>query len=261
MRSLGASSLAFLLSLALAQPDVALAGPDQSSEPAKQGDRDRREAPRAKNDEKQAQVSGKVAPVYRLPAVGKPRRRIGGGRRGPAEALPQVTALVPDHVARTVSSSPVLYWYVSADLTDTIAVELTLIDERSIDPVVELRLDGPFEQGVHGVRLADYAVELLPGTEYQWAVALVVDPEHRSRDIVATGWVERVPETPELAAELRSADGLDPAVYAREGLWYDALASACEGVERDPENARHQSQVAELLEQAGLPSISLVAAR
>ena len=266
MRSFAATSTAVLLSLALVQPEVALAGEDQSSEPGKQTDRERRVEPIAKAEdaEKAPRAKAWAVPIYQLPSVGKPRRRVGGGRRGPAEELaaPDMYALVPSHVGRTVSAAPVLYWYLSGSIPEGMQLEFTVIDDRSIDPLVDVRLPAPEAPGVHAIRLADYGVELVPGTEYQWAVALVVDPDHRSRDAVATGWVERVSETSELRAQLRRArvGGESPAaLYAQQGLWYDALASACERVAESPGDARLQSHLAELLEQAGLPSVSLVA--
>src|SRR5262245_105622 len=49
-------------------------------------------------------------PVYKLPPVGKPRRRVGGGRRGGEGLAPGVTALVPEHVGLTAMAQPSLYW-------------------------------------------------------------------------------------------------------------------------------------------------------
>ena len=64
---------------------------------------------------------------------------------------------------------------------------------------------------------------------YQWSVALILDPNERSKDIVASGFIDRVESSSELTTRLAKA-GQDEsaAVYADEGLWYDALASAGE---------------------------------
>ena len=62
----------------------------------------------AAEDEKKAKtpdVSARPPASYTLPKVGKARGRVGGGRRGTG-SLPDVYALVPDHVGYTTSTSP-----------------------------------------------------------------------------------------------------------------------------------------------------------
>lgn len=193
-------------------------------------------------------------PRYQLPRVGKPRHRIGGGRRSAGEPVAELWALVPEHVGQTIAKQPVLYWYVSETSQADVHFELTLIDEDSIEPLVDQRLNGPKQAGLQQVRLADHGVELETGMEYQWSVALVADPSQRSKDIVAVGWIERVSEPPGLAERLAAAgsDG-EAAVYADSGLWYDALRALAGRVSRDPDDEVAQSHLAGLLEQVGLP--------
>jgi hypothetical protein len=94
------------------------------------------------------------------------------------------------------------------------------------------------------VRLADYGVTLEVGVEYQWSIALVVDPEQRSSDIVATGWIERVP-----APAATPADAVEAAA---RGLWYDAIDAASVRAERTPGDA---AELDALLVQAGLGGV------
>jgi hypothetical protein len=196
--------------------------------------------------------------LYKLPAVGKPRRRIGGGRRGAGDPLPEVFALVPDHVALTSSEQPSLFWYIS-DASGVDAVfELTVIHEGAIDPVVDVRLPAPAAKGVQCVDLGAHGVRLRAGEEYQWSLALVVDPEQRSRDLVATGWIERVAPPDALSAKLAAAGESGAAsVYAESGLWYDALAAIWSFAERRPGDAEPQRQLDALLSQVGLPPLPL----
>jgi hypothetical protein len=180
-------------------------------------------------------------PVYRLPPVGKPRRRVGGGRRGVDTGSVSLYALVPDHVGRTASAQPVLYWVLGGSVRPDLHLELTLSDERSIEPVVEARIDAPRARGLQAVRLADHGVTLDSGVEYQWAIALVTNPDERSRDVVTTGWIERVddPRGPPAG----SAEAAD------RGLWYDALDLACARAEQSPVCA---AALGALLAQVGL---------
>ena len=141
----------------------------------------------AKSEQAQASAS-----IYQLPKVGKPTGRLGGGRRGQVTDVPQVYTLVPDHVGRTTSQQPVLYWYMSDGTVGDLKFELTLIDETSVDPLIDTGVARPPAPGLQRVDLADYGMNLAIGEEYQWSVVLVTDPDDRSKDIVSSGWIERV---------------------------------------------------------------------
>jgi hypothetical protein len=192
-------------------------------------------------------------PTYQLPKVGKPKRRVGGGRRGPMDDLPSLIALAPDHVGLTGSASPTLLGYTDKELPGKLQVKLVLIDARSIEPLVDTVIDAPPNRGFQRIRLADYGMELAIGEEYQWSIELVVDPERPSRDVVATAWVERVEPPDELALELAAAgpDG-SVATYAAAGLWYDALAASLDLAERESMDPGFQGPLRALLSQANL---------
>ncbi len=218
-------SSAFVCSLALV-----LATPTAGADPVRdleereprtvlaQADPTRREGTAAPTPTPGSEVAPQV-PVYRLPAVGKPRRRVGGGRRGVSDAGPALHALVPEHVGLTTSAAPTLYWVLDAPAVPGARFELTLSDERAIEPLVEMAIAGPLAPGLQRVRLADYGIALEIGTEYQWAVAIVVNPEERSTDVVTAGWIERVADPGGAPADVAEAAG--------RGLWYDALDLAC----------------------------------
>jgi hypothetical protein len=196
------------------------------------------------------QPGASALPVYQLPEVGKPRRRVGGGRRGLPQDQPEVVQLVPQHVGRTVSAQPKLYWYLSSVPSKDIRVELTLIDEESIEPVLDVPIDRPTEPGLHKIDLGKYGVKLSPGQDYQWSVALVVDPSQRSLDVVSTGWIRRVAPPADLKARLAASPENAAAIYASEGLWYDALdATAQLGASNDP---RFQPHLTALLQQVDI---------
>jgi hypothetical protein len=197
-------------------------------------------------------------PLYQLPKVGKPRERIGGGRRGLSQELPEIQALVPDHVGLTVNPQPTLYWYLSGAARGTARFELTLIDEDSVDPLIDATLAGPVEPGLKRIDLAAYGIELAPDREYQWFVSLSPDAENRSKDLVSSGWIQRVAKPAELSAKLAGA-GADQAraAYGEAGLWYDVLDASTRLAAQHPEDPRYRRQLAQLLEQAGLPAAAV----
>ena len=174
-----------------------------------------------------------TAPVYRPPARGKPRGRVGGGTRGAGAPLGALTALVPDHTGETLAAQPALFWNLAALPAGNAKLLFVLANDESVEPLVEVELARPDAAGIQRTDLAAYGVELRTGVEYEWSVTLASDPARRSSDVVTVGWIERVEAPPGLSAT-------DPATLAAAGLWYDAFAAA------SPELRR------QLLREAGL---------
>jgi hypothetical protein len=200
------------------------------------------------------QTQSVAVPVYKPPLRGAPGGRVGGGTRGTPRDMFVFSALAPDHSGLTVQEQPPLFWFISGPTS--FPVELTITDPRVPRPLVEKRLQTPVGAGVHAIRLADHGVRLAPGVQYRWFVAIVPDQARRSRDILAGGTIERVDAPEELRSRLGQAPPEQlPFVYAEAGLWYDALATISELIERAPGNREHRRQRAALLSQVGLPLI------
>lgn len=192
--------------------------------------------------------------VYVPPPRGAPGGRVGGSTRGTG-MVPLVSALAPDHIGLTVQEQVSLFWYLSEPTT--YPVELTIIDDHTIQPLIERRISGPLHPGMQRVRLAEYGMHLSPGMPYRWSVALVVDPANRSRDILAGGFIERVAPAEALRAQLAGASRAQaPAIYARAGLWYDALEAISDLIDAAPQTPTLRHQWAALLAQVGLSDIA-----
>jgi hypothetical protein len=188
-------------------------------------------------------------PVYQPPARGKPRARVGGGVRGVDRMWPSLFTLVPDHVGRTIARQPSLFWYVESLPDPDVEIVFTLVDEAGIDPLIEARLERPPRAGIQRIDLAAFGAGLEEGHEYEWSVALVVDPEQRTKDIITAGWIDRV-ETPDGLVPASGAPGAR--AYAEHGLWYDALAAAADGVRAAPGDPEARRVRDALLLQVGL---------
>src|SRR4051812_7093546 len=80
----------------------------------------------------------KAPPTYVPPDSGAPGSRVAAATRGPGGNLPHLFLFVPEHTGLTGKASPTLYWYLSRRFPGP--VEVTLEDERRIDPVLSLRL-------------------------------------------------------------------------------------------------------------------------
>jgi hypothetical protein len=162
-----------------------------------------------------------------------------------------MSVLAPEHPGLTVSAQPRLYWYLSE--TVDIPAELTVVDRRSADPLLELTVAAPIQRGIHALDLERQGVRLEPGVRYEWYVALVVDPQQRSNDIVAGGQIELVSPAADLERNLAGGgEDSGPAIYAGAGIWYDAIDAVSLLVARDPADAVRREQRAALLDQVGL---------
>ena len=193
-------------------------------------------------------------PVYTPPVRGAPGGRVGGSTRG-GGIVPTVSVLAPDHTGLTAQEQPSLYWYLSKPTT--YPIEFTIRDDRAIQPLIEKRLKGPIQPGLQRVRLADYGIRLSPGVPYRWFVALVVDPDNRSRDILSGGTIERIALPEALRTKLaRAGKTRAPLVYAEAGLWYDALSTVSDLIDAAPSDSMPRQQRAALLEQVGLSDIA-----
>ena len=195
-------------------------------------------------------------PVYAPPRRGTPSatHRVGGGTRA-GKNYPTVTVLAPDHTGLTISEQPTLYWFLTEPL-DT-PLEIILTDGDGVSPLLEFRLPSPAQAGIQRIRLADHHVRLAPGVRYEWSIALIIDATHRSRDIFATGSIERIDSSPAIQAQLAQASMPErPRHYAAAGLWYDALGSVSDLIEASPKNQELRILRASLLEQVGLKDAS-----
>jgi hypothetical protein len=166
-----------------------------------------------------------------------------------------LSVLAPDHTGLTVQEQPSLYWYLSK--STTYPIELTIIDDQTTKPLLERRISGPVQPGVQRVRLADDGVRLSLGVPYRWFVALVIDPDKRSRDILAGGAIERISPPETLRAKLARTEKTQvPSIYAEAGLWYDALTAISDLIDTAPNERVLRRQRASLLEQVQLTEVA-----
>jgi hypothetical protein len=191
-------------------------------------------------------------PVYKPPLRGSPGGRVGGGTRGASlESLVSLSVLVPDHVGLTLQSQPHLYWFISKKTPHPI--EFTITEKDAVKPLLEARLRPLERAGIQCIRLADHGVRLRPNVPYKWFVAVVTDPDHRSRDILSGGMIEVISPSADFTAELNQLPkAKQPFLLAEEGIWYDALAGVSDRIDASPKDLSLRKQRAALLDQVGL---------
>ena len=194
-------------------------------------------------------------PLYNAPRQVTPRARIGGTLRGSEGEDPAVAALVPDHVGITTKQHPALNWFLSKHTT--LPIRFTLIDERSVRPLVEQSMTPPNHAGVHAVKLDDLGFTLQENVQYRWYISIIKDQDSPSRDIVTGGMIERCEFSECLVLGAATSCTREVVMTsAAKGFWYDAMACLCNLIESDPGDLKLRQQRAALLKQVGLHAVA-----
>ena len=195
------------------------------------------------------------APMYRPPMPDGPKVRVDGHVRGTDDAVLTLTVLAPERVGLTTKEQPTLYWFQSKPISSRF--ELTIVQGNATKPVLDAKFEAT-AAGIQRVRLADYNISLAEGVEYRWSVAIVIDPENRSSDIVASGVIKRVKPTEDLLKRLHGAPSSElPYIYADEGVWYDSLEALSQLVDAKPKDAKLREIRAVYFMQVGLHDAAL----
>jgi len=189
--------------------------------------------------------------TYSPPLRGMPINRIGAATRSNVTEMPTIMAIVPEHTGLTIQVHPVLSWYLSK--TAPCSIELSLIDDSQFEPLWQSRISQPVPAGFHRIRLADIGLKLDTGKTYKWFVALVMDPDHRSKDIIAGGVIERINPSESLKQKLSQSDPMQRvSILAEEGIWYDTLTSISDLIDTKPGDSALENIRMDLLTQVGL---------
>ena len=192
---------------------------------------------------------------FRPSVTGAASVRVTGGSRGTGDSQVTLDVLAPDEIGVTTQEQPSLYWFQSKPAQAKF--ELTLLEENKPKPIVQVTIDRSTKAGIQRLKLSDHQAKLALGVEYQWVVALITDPDNRSKDLVASGVIKRVEPSAELKEKISkaSAESL-PGVYAEAGIWYDALTVLSDQIDAQPENKALRKTRADLLQQVGLKAAS-----
>ncbi|MFB2978377.1 DUF928 domain-containing protein [Microseira sp. BLCC-F43] len=205
---------------------------------------------------------------YRPPSnLDKPGEREGGGSRGPciAETSPTIhktIALVPvNGFGTTLAARPTFFVYVptiNPGETPQMQFVLTTADNRLVYRTTFSTIPSP---GIVSFSLPDRAnspiLEL--GKTYKWTVTLVCNPndDDRSDSQLAAGSIQRIAPPSRMASELARTTSLQDkvAVYAKYGIWYDALG-AIASLRRTADNPALQNDWLALLTSVELQKIA-----
>lgn len=182
------------------------------------------------------------------------RRTQGAGSRGCSEGKPiSLNLITPnDHVATTVSAHPTFMWHVSAPAPMSFA----LVEPGVAKPVLEKQLQVE-KAGIVQLDLPQEIPQLVEGKEYRWTVSIVCNENNPAENIYAQSWIKRVRITPNLKQKLGTVtqERERAAVYAQNGVWYDASATIYKALQEAPRDRLTSEYLTKLLEQVGLSNL------
>lgn len=191
--------------------------------------------------------------AFQPPKVGLPgQRQDGGGVRGGNNTTcptgSSLTALMPStNIGLTVSETPSLFWYVPA--TAPVTMEFVMRDETG-KVIDEQTLT---VTGTAGIVSVNPSKPLEVGKSYHWFFSMICNPADRAGDRFVGGWIKRVESSSTLTQDLEAAIPRDrPAIYARESLWFDTVASLADLHRNNTSDAGIAAQWQELLKSVDL---------
>lgn len=190
-----------------------------------------------------------AAPNYNPPSTGRQdEESVSSGSRGCDNSkLATFQLIVPkDHVGRTIKSHPTFMWYLHGKAD--VPMQFILQDSKAHKLIFKTRIKSSYP-GIVTLKLPSSNPGLKYGIKYNWTVSLVCSERHPSRNSYASADIERIKidNIPVPPQEMQLS------VYAKLGLWYDAIAAGCTRIESG--NCLISRDFNSLLAQVGLTDI------
>jgi hypothetical protein len=176
-------------------------------------------------------VEAQVLPT--APDTGTPRgNSTPGTTRRPRDTCPSVakplTALVANNGKDyTLSSHPNFWFYIPYSADRIHSLEFLLLDEAESETIYKTTVRLTDNSGIIKISLPpkpQYALEV--GQKYRWYFLLNCENDASLEpDLAIDGWVQRIPTTPEIEAQLRLNANFPYLTYERHQIWFDAIDS------------------------------------
>jgi Domain of Unknown Function (DUF928) len=197
------------------------------------------------------------------PDIGEPGQRSEAGSRGCENAdkrLPtdtqkqQLIAIVPVYsdsalVLGTTTAAAPTFWFYTAYVAP-VPAKFVLRDKDG-ELVYQTDVVLPQSPGAIGLSLPKTASPLLVGQRYRWFLKIYC--REQEPPAFVDGWIQIDALDPVLKSQLEKATPRDRvALYAANGLWFDALNTASELRRRNPKDPTW----AELLQAVGLNDLA-----
>ncbi|GAB4538763.1 MAG: hypothetical protein Tsb0014_28630 [Pleurocapsa sp.] len=181
------------------------------------------DATKKESSESQTQTSTNQE-QFDFSSTGRPGNQTAGENRGSCPNVhSSLTAIVPDsHSGQTTSAYPRFWVYMPYYAHQLSQVEFVLQDDRGRD-VWRSPVNLSQSPGYINFALPQALSPLEVGRSYQWYVKVNCDPDLTSPPLYVRGWIERINLNSSLYTTLQNQEQKPYIVYARNGIWYDAI--------------------------------------
>ncbi|MEG4321889.1 MULTISPECIES: DUF928 domain-containing protein [unclassified Microcoleus] len=196
---------------------------------------------------------------FKPPDVTAPGNRVPAAHRGPAcPNYLSITPLIPEiKVGLTLAESPKFFAYVSHPLS---LVEFILQTEDGKGTEVyktTFKVDKPGIVEVSIPEQGSRQKSLEVNQRYQWSFSVACAPDDRSADYWVPGFVQRIEPQESLKKDLANPDPMARAIaYARNGIWYETLATLAQMRRTAPDDSRRRAQWTQFLQSQKLESVA-----
>jgi hypothetical protein len=161
----------------------------------------------------------------------------------------------------TTAAHSTFWFFVPHDKSSITAIEFVVKDEstKPSQTIYRSAINPPSNPGIISVRLPETTAPLQVGKMYHWFLKVRVNcnPQQPAELQYVEGWVERVKLNSSLAQRLQQATPQQQAaLYAENGIWYDALTTLAELHVDQPTNASFVADWKSLLNSVGLENLA-----
>ncbi|MEH2064564.1 MAG: DUF928 domain-containing protein [Nostoc sp.] len=197
-----------------------------------------------------------ISQAFNPPQRGKPPASAGGSTRGGSclTGKKLIPLIPPDNLGLTFAEHPTFFWYVPPSQVKTAKFLLQAEDQNVF---YETSFTLPDQPGIISFKLPDSTPALAVGKTYHWYLTMVCDTQDSSENLTVDGWVERTQPESSLSEALAKANLYKlPTIYAKAGIWHEALTSLVQLRQTEPNNIKARLDWRQFFKSVGLSAIA-----
>ena len=181
------------------------------------------------------------------------RRTVGSGSRSNCQSdlsKDALTLLVPEANVVHHTSSPTPPLFLHSKVASALPLKFTLVDPQVAEPIVEQSFSVS-QPGIKQLELPP-STNLEEGKVYLWYVAIPCQDSPEDYEVLGAA-IKRVPMNAKVRQQLRNSNnkGETAAVYATNGIWYEALSLAIQNRDRPEHLQQLLANVGLVLSESG----------
>ncbi|HEY9300480.1 MAG TPA: DUF928 domain-containing protein [Phormidium sp.] len=199
--------------------------------------------------------------TFEPPGSGKPDDTAGGASRGggcPQEVISTGGCVVPlmpgNKDGLTVTGRPTFFVFVPQNSAKE--VFFSLVDENNKN-LYQTKIQLIGKSGILQFTVPENAPPLEIGKNYRWTFIVIGEQGLRPDSPGVQGVIRRVEPNSALQAQLQNVTPLErAALYGKNGIWHETLASLAEARKLQPTDANVVGEWEQLLKSVGLEAIA-----